>query len=551
MIAKIVTGKSFGGTVRYLTQKSGHARILDSDGIDTRSIKDMIGSFNFQRKARPEKAEVVGHISLSFHKDDAPRLTDGFMTDLAHEYMQRMGITDTQYMVVRHTDTEHPHLHILYNRVRYDAKLVRSHNERIRSVAVCKVMKQKHGLTFSEGKQNVKTEKLHQPDKVKYAVYEAVKAILPNCLSLPELAERLQDQGITTTFIHRGGDPKKEIQGVTFTKDNMTFKASQVDRKFSYANLCKTIERNTVERQRQAATLTESDHELVKYLCGVDYDPSKLNKENAAKIVETERTEAEQQQREQAQRESQRRREQAVQTPAEQRPGQGHMHEAEVWIGEQYKQAAPTPTPEPITEIRGMKLTPEQQRRLYSPQGLKCSYGKNGYRNTSLFRINRTPGRDILTEELLSQEKINRNPRIFGIRLTDRQVQDIKDGEYIYLENMKEDDGTLFSGYVVMPDDMKQGWIYQFPPDRIVKEDKFYIREMDKLLADHGYVVRAKVRFWGPTQPESRQYFWKERTGFYDCSYDDPRTPKSKLSREEKLHVSSVTQKKKLQGPKM
>ena len=113
--------------------------------------------------------------------------------------------------MVRHTDTEHPHLHILYNRVKYDTKLVRSHNERIRSVAVCKAMKQKYGLTFSEGKENVKIERLHNPDKVKYAVYEAVKAILPYCVSLPELAERLQDIGIETTFIHRGGDPAKGI----------------------------------------------------------------------------------------------------------------------------------------------------------------------------------------------------------------------------------------------------------------------------------------------------------------------------------------------------
>ena len=168
MIAKIVTGKSFGGAVRYLLEKSGHARIIDSDGVELSDIRSLIGSFNFQRKARPEKAEVVGHISLSFHKDDTPRLTDGFMAGLAREYMQRMGITDTQYIVVRHTDTEHPHLHILYNRVKYDTKLVRSHNERIRSVAVCKAMKQKYGLTFSEGKESVKIERLHDPDKVKY-----------------------------------------------------------------------------------------------------------------------------------------------------------------------------------------------------------------------------------------------------------------------------------------------------------------------------------------------------------------------------------------------
>ena len=260
MIAKIVTGKSFGGAVRYLLEKSGHARMIDSDGVELFNIRSLLDSFNFQRKARPEKTEVVGHISLAFHKDDTPRLTDGFMAGLAREYMQRMGITDTQYIVVRHTDTEHPHLHILYNRVKYDTKLVRSHNERIRSVAVCKAMKQKYGLTFSEGKENVKIERLHNPDKVKYAVYEAVKAILPYCVSLPELAERLQDIGIETTFIHRGGDPAKGIQGITFTKENLTFKASQVDRKFSYANLCKIIEANRAERERQEIERHKQEH---------------------------------------------------------------------------------------------------------------------------------------------------------------------------------------------------------------------------------------------------------------------------------------------------
>lgn len=251
MIAKIVTGKSFGGAVRYLLEKSGHARMIDSDGVELSDIRSLIGSFNFQRKARPEKAEVVGHISLAFHKDDTPRLTDEFMAGLAREYMQRMGITNTQYIVVRHTDTEHPHLHILYNRVKYDTKLVRSHNERIRSVAVCKTMKQKYGLTFSEGKENVKIERLHNPDKVKYRIYEAVKTALKGCTSFTELVEQLNREGVTATFIHRGGDPQKEVQGMTFTLQGQTLKASQVDRKFSYANLCKTIEQNKIEKERQ------------------------------------------------------------------------------------------------------------------------------------------------------------------------------------------------------------------------------------------------------------------------------------------------------------
>lgn len=164
--------------------------------------------------------------------------------------------------MVRHTDTEHPHLHILYNRVKYDTKLVRGHNERIRSIAVCKTMKQKYGLTFSKGKESVKVEKLHDPDKVKYRIYEAVKTALRGCASFTELVEQLNRGGITATLIHRGGDPQKEIQGMTFTLQGQTLKASQVDRKFSYANLFKAIEANRAERERQATERHKQEHSI-------------------------------------------------------------------------------------------------------------------------------------------------------------------------------------------------------------------------------------------------------------------------------------------------
>ncbi|MFQ8806764.1 MAG: hypothetical protein ACLR8Y_18905 [Alistipes indistinctus] len=112
---------------------------------------------------------------------------------------------------------------------------------------------------------------------------------------------------------------------------------------------------------------------------------------------------------------------------------------------------------------------------------------------------------------------------------------------------MKREDGTLFSGYVVMDDRFRASWIFRQPPDRIVKEDKFYIREMDKLLADHGYVVRAKVRFWGPTQPESRQYFWKDKYGLYDCSMTIRVRPNRRGGRFGTLRASL----KKSRGPKL
>ena len=44
-------------------------------------------------------------------------MTDEFMAKIALEYMQMMGITDTQFIIVRHHNTDNPHCHIVYNRI--------------------------------------------------------------------------------------------------------------------------------------------------------------------------------------------------------------------------------------------------------------------------------------------------------------------------------------------------------------------------------------------------------------------------------------------------
>lgn len=245
MIGKIVTGKSFGGAVRYLLGKEpGTAYILTSDGVELTSQQALIGSFEFQRQARPDVERVVGHISLSFHPDDDPRMSDQLMIDLTRKYMQRMEITNTQYLVVRHTDTKHPHLHILYNRVRYDTTLVPDRNERLRNMCICKELKLEYGLTFSHGKEQVATERLHGPEQLRHRIYDHLRELLPDCTSWTALTEELAKRHVATTFVHRGSDPMKEIQGVTFTLEGHTFKASQVDRKFSYGRLTQRIEQN-------------------------------------------------------------------------------------------------------------------------------------------------------------------------------------------------------------------------------------------------------------------------------------------------------------------
>ena len=174
MIGKIRKGRSFGGCIRYVTQKDD-AKIIASEGVLLGTAEEMARSFRWQCLLNPDVTKPVGHIALSFKPEDAPRLTDAFMASLAEEYLELMGIRNTQFIVVRHHGTDNPHCHIVFNRVDFDGKVISDSNDFRRNEKVTKMLKDKYSLTYSEGKQSVKTEKLHASEKVKYEIYRAVK----------------------------------------------------------------------------------------------------------------------------------------------------------------------------------------------------------------------------------------------------------------------------------------------------------------------------------------------------------------------------------------
>lgn len=105
MIGKIRKGRSFGGCIRYVTQKDD-AEIIASEGVLLGTAEEMARSFRWQCLLNPDVAKPVGHIALSFKPEDAPRLTDAFMARLAGEYLELMGIRNTQFIVVRHHGTD-------------------------------------------------------------------------------------------------------------------------------------------------------------------------------------------------------------------------------------------------------------------------------------------------------------------------------------------------------------------------------------------------------------------------------------------------------------
>ena len=238
MIGKIKKGKSFGGCIRYVMGKD-NAEIIDSDGVLLGNIREITASFNYQRELNPKIKQPVGHIALSFKPEDKALLTDEFMAKIVREYLELMGIRNTQFILVRHHNTDNPHCHLVYNRIGYDGKVISSQGDYKRNEIAIKLLKDRYGLTYAEDKGKTNVEKLHASERVKYEIFNAVKAALKHSGTWKEFNDYLLRRGIRLEFVKRTREIKKpeDIQGIRFTKDGQTFKASQISREFSFARL--------------------------------------------------------------------------------------------------------------------------------------------------------------------------------------------------------------------------------------------------------------------------------------------------------------------------
>ena len=200
MIAKIMKGSGFKGVINYILDPKKGTELIDSSGVRTDSISHIAQSFIDQTELNPRVGKVVGHISLSFSVQDSPKLSNEWMAKVAHEYMEKMGIKDTQYIIGRHFDKEHPHVHIAFNRIDNNGKTISDRNDRFRSEKICKEQTAKYGLYFAGGKEKVKEHRLKEPDKTKYEIYQALKTEITRCREWKDLLAHLKKQDIDVRF---------------------------------------------------------------------------------------------------------------------------------------------------------------------------------------------------------------------------------------------------------------------------------------------------------------------------------------------------------------
>ena len=118
MVAKISVGSSVYGALAYNAEKINKekGRVLDTnkiynDGSGNIDIRLAFEDFKLWMPQSTRAEKTMMHISLNPHPDD--KLSEAQYTQLAHEYMEKMGFGDMPYLIVKHEDIDRHHLHIV------------------------------------------------------------------------------------------------------------------------------------------------------------------------------------------------------------------------------------------------------------------------------------------------------------------------------------------------------------------------------------------------------------------------------------------------------
>ena len=248
MISKISIGSGVGGTLDYLMNEEKHFVILDANGL-SHDKKEAKKEFRMWASASPTLGENVLHIPISFSPDDRLRLETEpqLKQEIIDRYINLMSkkgysLNKTQYMAIEHQDTNHPHFHLVFNRVDANGKTIKDNFIGLNSKRVCQQITQEFNLTVSQKRtKKYDLSKLKGKDLIKGEVFnllfDAKKE--ETYLSLDSIKKNLNKKNIELKLVV---NESGKIVGSYYSKklpdgQEVKVKTSAIDKEYTLSKL--------------------------------------------------------------------------------------------------------------------------------------------------------------------------------------------------------------------------------------------------------------------------------------------------------------------------
>jgi hypothetical protein len=135
---------------------AGNAKVLFTNNMvepkdGNFSIGICTGSFEPYLLANKRTENPVIHISLN--PDPKDKLNDEQFTQIAEEYMQKLGYGNQPFVVFKHEDIDRHHIHIVSVKVDETGRMIRDNFQHRLSMRICRDLERKYRLVPANEKQ--------------------------------------------------------------------------------------------------------------------------------------------------------------------------------------------------------------------------------------------------------------------------------------------------------------------------------------------------------------------------------------------------------------
>ena len=281
MIADQIKGKDFYGLLAYHEKKvkEGKGYFLNSSITYGKTV-EMTKEFNVIRQLRPGLSKAVYHVSLNLPYGD--KIGDKEFILLGMDYLKGMGFDDNQYIMYRHIDQDHHHIHIIANRVKLSGSLVSDSKDYERSERLVRKLEKKYGLSQLPSKKLIKSVALSQKEiekvlrtgqaPVKLIIRQHLETALSNSKDVAQFIGALRTKGISPKF--NVSKSTGRVTGISFKYQNVIYKGSALGRQYSWNNILKIIDYEQ-DRDRSIILQNDNSERRVEGVTGQNIEPTR------------------------------------------------------------------------------------------------------------------------------------------------------------------------------------------------------------------------------------------------------------------------------------
>ncbi len=285
MIGKISKGTGFYGVLLYaMDEKKGH--YLDSNlrtynGINAKEFSKQLAQNN-DRNSRVKKP--VFHVAIALEK--GAKVTNEEFKKIGEKYMRKFGFNPdfdpnnpekgiTPYVMVRHTDTTHPHIHIIASRIDSKGYCNNPSNDYKLSNKICRGLEKEFGFrvvpTLGSDIKETKREEMRMRERFakegkKVPNYRRMFIAKIDKYTQPvgggkrtfgSFVKELKKEGITVNL--NTDKARTRINGISFSMvrngETIRYKGSALGKGYTWNALSEKLD---VDLRRDLATIQKS-----------------------------------------------------------------------------------------------------------------------------------------------------------------------------------------------------------------------------------------------------------------------------------------------------